>query len=1123
MLCLSTDIKWNVRSLAVAFYAYILHTRIDNEIGDIVFAYYDHEALKRIVIEVEEHYTFFDMLANSRIIDFSIDEMSESSMSAVITNESNVSVDLRRFNICIRRESRELRVDFYEGFSFAQQQNFSKFYLRIVKYSLEHGECQLNNYSMLREDEIYPIKHAFDNTSVSYNHTRLVLDDFYSHLLKNPNRTCIVYKDEEYSFSAIELQSNRIANLLHKGNLSLARGAIIYMGRSEKILSSILGIMKCAGYYLPVDISTPLERLKNIALDSKAAIILVDNDDIVDVITQMGLDAICVNVNSSDSENDYLDFERVLPGQNDPCYMIYTSGTTGKPKGVMITNRNIANFVSNNILTETVIAKKVETPCIIAPNKVGFDAFVGDMLLSISSGFKIVMASEEELDNPHLFFLSIKRNRVNIIQTTPTRLAVSLLSYHPEILSRFKVIACGGEPLIEEMINKIKDFARDSVLINVYGPTESTVWSAAANITKGDKGIGVPAQNTRCYVLNRYQKFLPNYETGILYIAGDGLGRYCFDPDNQREKFIIVNGIDEEIYNSGDTAYLNSDNYIIYGARADSQVKINGVRIELGEIESVAIKYSHIKECAVAVKEIPGIGRRLVLYYTSDVRINSGEFKTILSSLPDAYIPNYYVQLERLPVTSSNKVDRKSLPVPETNDDEELVLPQTDFEKVLYAAVHHVLQESHVEFAVSVTRPIADYGITSRQTSAILSYLEGQGLTNGNYRKIVNVHMSISEMAKGFETIDNSAITREFPRYSFDKYDDKSLYSCVLLTGASGYLGAHVLENLLKNTKAHIICLYHNSDIKKSYERYNMSIPFDSSRVDCVYGSLSEENLGLLDDDLELAESAEIIINCAAYVKYFGDAERFYMTNVLSVKNLISFAIKNRMVLNHISTLSVLGTGSNNVITEKDLWFEQNEIFENQYIESKFYAENEIMKMREAGLKYRIIRVGRLAWRRDGVFQHNRDDNEFYSTLKLFDTLDMVPSELLNTQIEVSPVDGCADAIVALSNCKKLNGVFHVMNENTVALSKIIESMNSVGCSIKEVPMSEFMEFYNLLSDDNVYKAVTKICCVSNNEFKIEHNDCVTNIITRSILPKRFKWPVVDEAYFGILFGKENC
>jgi len=816
--------------------------------------------------------------------------------------------------------------------------------------------------------------------------------------------------------------------------------------------------------------------------------------------------------------------------------MIYTSGTTGKPKGVRISNKNIANFVSNNILQISVKNAGIESPCIIAPNKVGFDAFVGDMLLSVSCGFKIVMASEEELVNPHLFVKAIKKNRVNLIQTTPTRLNMSVLNYSPETLKRFKVIVCGGEPLVDEVIKQISTYATDSTLINVYGPTETTVWSAAANITAGDKGIGFPAQNTRCYILNRFQKFIPNYETGILYIGGDGLGCYCFDPINQKEKYIYVEGIDEQIYNSGDTAYLDNKYFLIYGSRADSQVKINGVRIELGDIESLAKRSPHIKDCAAAVKDIPSVGRRLALFYTSDSNIEISTFRTLLSQLPDAYIPSYFIRLSVLPLTSSNKIDRKSLPIPEIENNDEIVLPTTKLEKVLYAAINQLLDENGLKTAISINTPISNYGINSHQKGSINSYLESKGFSFPDAHKLINVHKSIFEISKSLEaTTKQKTIVYDFPKHSFERYLKKGQISRVLLTGAAGFLGSHVLASLLINTKAEIICLYHNSSISEIFEKYHTDVVLDEKRVKYVYGTLSEKNFGLSDDDLELVESVDSIINCAAFVKYYGEEETFYKSNVLSVKNLCEFAIKNKIVLNHISTLSVLGSEANREITEKDFWFGQNEIFNNQYVESKFLAENEIIKSAENGLKYRVFRVGRLAWRRDGIFQHNCNENEFYATLKIFEHLNLVPKELLDISIEISPIDGCANAIVMLSSGNIINGTFHIMNDNLVTLSFIIECMNESGCRIKSVPMTKFMQEYNRIPDyktntirdddqarESIYKSVTNVCCISENEFHIEHNDYITNNLTKKALPTRFKWPEIDCEYFRCMFSKDK-
>lgn len=392
------------------------------------------------------------------------------------------------------------------------------------------------------------------------------------------------------------------------------------------------------------------------------------------------------------------------------------------------------------------------------------------MLLSVSCGYKIVMASDEELDNPYMFIQAIKYNRVNLIQTTPTRLNISILNHSSEILKRIKVIACGGERLVSSMIKKISCYAPDSTFIKVYGPTETTVWSTSSVISDGEKGIGNPSQNTRCYILNRFQKFIPNFETGIIYIAGDGLGQYYHDDKLQKEKYIYLSEVGEKVYNSNDTAYLDDENFIIYSSRIDTQVKINEVRIELGEIESVAKENHLIEECVVVIKEIPNIGKRLVLFYTSNTNIEKETFKGIFSRLPDTYIPSFYMHLDEFPLTTSSKIDRKKLPLP-NNGIIKKISPQSNLEILLCDAANDVLKDRHSNVLVGINEPLCEYGIESVDISKMIAFLSRKGYKCNNY-KLFNSHRSVFEIAKSLENDESKElIEMSFPKSVFKSYD----------------------------------------------------------------------------------------------------------------------------------------------------------------------------------------------------------------------------------------------------------------------------------------------------------------------------------------------------------------
>lgn len=1108
MILIENDLKWNNNIYALAFYTYLTYMKVDIDVNDINFVGYNNGKYYKYHIDLNVNKTFYQIL--STINSFEIAEESiDVSMLNVLILEKEIDIDKNKFDIIANIDDNKLIVDFIKNFSYNQINNFQKYFPRILKKIVENGDCVLSSFSILNKYEINELKSIY-NTKIPYNQNRTIIDDFYKHLAKNGDKPFILFNKREYTYLDIEKESNKISNMLNSVGFNNGNGVIIYLPRSNTLVSTILGVFKCGGYYIPVDISSPIERLCNIQEDSKSNIIMTSDKNYSSLREYFkNTDVKVLNIADLNKYSECLNDEPHMVNKNDPCYMIYTSGTTGKPKGVLICHKNIANFVSNNIFEKE--TKNIAEPCMISVNKVGFDAFVGDILLSIALGFKIAIATEEELENSNLFCELVNSSKANIIQTTPTRLKLSIMDNNPHIIKKFKVIGCGGEKLSKELIREIYRYNENANIINLYGPSETTVWSTQSLVSAGQSGIGLPIQNTSCYVLNRFKKLLPRFEIGVLYIGGDGLGCYCFDKDAQKEKFVTVDGIDGVIYNTGDMVFIDDAGFINYSARVDFQVKINGVRIELSEIETVAKKIKNLKDCVAEVKNIDGVGKRIVLYYISDGVIDSEVFSNELKILPSAYIPSYYVKLDKFPLTSSNKINKKELPMPQINVNT-IVNPKTQCEIDIFNICRKI--RSCVDFGIN--NKLCEIGFDSLDMISIVSEIQNVGYDiSANLSKLLDSSNTIEKMAKIIENKGTQNEKNNYPNILFNEY--RNLYKCktILLTGSSGFLGVHVLEKILSTTDSYVYCLCHKTNLASIYNKY-FKKEIDESRVKVLYGDLYLDNFGLSDDDYELLTSVDSIINCAAYVKYFGDSSTFYNTNILSVKKLIKFAIKNKIVLNHISTLSVLGDEFK-YIDEHCFYVGQDKAFENQYIKSKFGAEYEIFKNIYSGLNFRIIRIGRLAWRHtDGVFQFNKDSNEFYSTLKLFIELKKVPQSIVDEMLEISPVDYCADAIVKLVNQKYANGIFHLMNEKKVKIIDIINSLNKYGQDIEVVGDDTFISAFNGIEDGSL-KKIIKICCFRNSNFVIENNDGIQNKITAKILhDENFNWPKLSDKYFEL-------
>ena len=1110
VLKLTTD--YSAIELAMSFYTYVLHTRVDINLEDIYFVYQENKKLYRVVLNCLQDKTFGDIMGNSEIVEITdINNLQGDNpfVCVYIDNEEYQEENYKDAQIVINRTGTKYYFELQREFSYNQKTNFEKYFIRLVNNIKENYEQKLEEISILEEEEKNELINTY-KTKAEYDPDKTILEYFKEHLEKNPTKACVTFRNVDYSYTDIYLESNYIANVLNELGVQPKQGVVIFMERSQHVISSILAAMQCGCYYIPVDISTPDDRLATICEDANPYVIITNNDTKMRVAAKQIPNIKVFNVDDIDIEKSEK-FQELnssyKPTRDDRCYMIYTSGTTGKPKGVAIRNKNISNFVTNNVIEKNL--KSVANSAIMASNKVGFDAFIGDSLLPLAIGLRIVMASAEDLNNPSNFVRTIESSGVNVIQTTPTRLNLSILECEPEVLKNFEIVACGGEPLLPTIINKITTYSKANI-INLYGPTETTVWSTTACVTKGEKGIGRPSENQNCYILNRYMKLLPKYETGIVYISGDGLGEYCFDELNQKLKYIKCDEIDELLYNTGDTAYIDSDDYIMFGSRADTQVKINGVRIELTEIENVALQLKEIKECVAITKDIPNVGKRLVMYYTENEAIDEASIKKYLrTKLPETYIPSFIMKFSEMPLTSSNKIDKKALPLPELErKEDDIVMPQNILEKTIYNAIKKI-------------KPYINLGVNSSYEGEFDSldltciYSELADKEYDITLEMLANSTTIAEVVEKFKNKNKTTDLNKYPKYSFNQYSDVLDYNNILLTGVTGFLGIHILENLLKNTTSNIICLVHkNKNLKSIYNSYSMETPYDESRISVIQGSLEKEDLGLSYSDEKIIKKADTIINCAAYVNYFGNKSTFENSNVLSVRNLAKFAMKHNLILNHVSTLSVLGTDAQEPINEYNLFFGQN-IQQNQYIESKFMGELELQEAAKKGLKYRNFRIGRLAWRvKDNKFQNNADSNEFYSSLMLFKEMHMVPSNIINTSIEISPIEYCADAICKLIHQNRVNGNFHIMNNNVVSVKDIISYLNEYDSNIKIVPKEIFMKAFNSNNDE---LKMRNMICISNGEYQMEANPFVKDDMTRILLEDTgFKWPRINKQYFKI-------
>ena len=412
----------------------------------------------------------------------------------------------------------------------------------------------------------------------------------------------------------------------------------IQMHRNPELLFFITYLFKKKIPFLMIDPAYPEDRIRYMLENSKATIHITDNFTM-----------------------RYLNEHKDTNSWSDTAYVIYTSGTTGNPKGVIITRDALFNFVKG--ISEIIdFSSEKKIACLTT---VSFDIIFLESIMALSKGLTVVLASEEEQYNPKLMAKLIQKNNVDMIQMTPSTMQL-LLNYDKELscLKDVKEIMIGGEPFPFSLL-QILQKKTTAKIYNMYGPTETTIWSAVSDLTcKKRIDIGHPIKNTEIYIVDKNLCILPNGQTGEICIAGQGLAKGYLDRDDlTTEKFVYLpQKPNVRVYRTGDLGRYLSDGELEYLGRTDNQVKIRGHRIELEEIEANLNQFEGINQSIVIVIETSKTDKVLKAFYTSDNHIETKDIISNLSQkLPDYMIPAIFKRVENFIYTGNGKIDRKKV------------------------------------------------------------------------------------------------------------------------------------------------------------------------------------------------------------------------------------------------------------------------------------------------------------------------------------------------------------------------------------------------------------------------------------------------------------------------------
>ncbi len=496
----------------------------------------------------------------------------------------------------------------------------------------------------------------------------------------------MLFEGRTLTYGELDRSSSRLAAFLsHQG---IGPGSLVglYMNRSLHMMISLLGIMKAGAAYVPMDPAYPPERMAYMLADSGVRLLLTQSD-LKGKVQNCGTAVVALDESwhAIAAAHDEEPVDRAAP--EGLAYVIYTSGSTGRPKGVQVGHRALTNLLSSMARTPGFTPRDK----LLAVTTICFDIAALELYLPLISGGVVELATTRAASDGFELRKCMELSRPTVMQATPaTWKMLRTAGWTGD--TNLKIL-CGGEALPRDLANELVPLAGE--VWNLYGPTETTIWSSVSLVTaEGKVTIGRPIANTQFYVLDqRLQPVLPGVP-GELYIAGEGVAAgYFHQPELTQERFLPCPFGKEGavMYRTGDIVRFLRDGQVEYLHRADRQIKLHGYRIELGEIEHALRKHSSVREAIVLLREdAPGDGR-LVAYVVSAQRrgdVDSAELRRHLqTSLPDYFVPTIFMTVERIPLTPNGKVDQKALPLPSPNveftGDRERSAPSGELERCI--------------------------------------------------------------------------------------------------------------------------------------------------------------------------------------------------------------------------------------------------------------------------------------------------------------------------------------------------------------------------------------------------------------------------------------------------------
>ena len=1008
-----------------------------------------------------------------------------------------LELNVPKFKVAFYITEEGVTIEYDSGrYSHELMRHMAQSVCNAIAAFISHPEGKLKKVSLLDAQQI-ELLDSFNQTEVPYDDTQTVVSLFRQQAALHPDNMAVVYHDRHYTYREVDEMSDRIACYIHSildVQCESSPVVSILIPRCEWMAIASLGVLKAGCAYQPLDPTYPKERLAFMMRDADARLLICctsensSSDDGVEVglVSERNIPVL-----------DLKDFDSLPklagsfkagegPRAEDLFILLYTSGSTGVPKGVMLEHRNLVAFCH----WYQRYYGLDENCRVAAYASYGFDASMMDIYPALTCGSSVYIIGDDiRLNLPALndYF-----NAEGITHSFITTQVGYQFATHVDNHS-LRHFSVGGEKL--SALQPPTHYR----MHNGYGPTECTIFTTTYPLAayEQDIPIGKPVDNMKLFIVDKDFNRLPPGAAGELWISGPQVGRgYLNQPEKTAEAFmensssLSVSSSCKRFYRTGDIVRYLADGNIQFVGRRDSQVKIRGFRIELKEVEAVIRQFPGISDATVQAFDSPTGGKFIAAYVVSDQQVDVKRLNDFIGKQKPPYmIPAATMQIESIPLNQNQKVNRKLLPKPviqSANDHYEA--PANEQEEALCDIFARVLE---LERVGATDDFFNDLGGTSLNVTLVIVEADKLGLHIAYGDVFSNPTPRLLAAFLNRDSVEGESSSDLDAQYDYTpiknllrgntlecfRQGERRPVGRVLLTGATGYLGIHVLWKLVNLDKVpEIYCLIRAENNEKAEGRLKRLLFYYygknfkelfGSRLHVVLGDVTsfddstvvQRNHGDSRSDMVKLADCQIdtVFNCAAVVKHFSAGTEIEDVNIGGTENCIRFcqAVGARLI--HVSTYSTAGLSVNGkpapdiVQTEQRLYYGQ--YMDNRYVHSKFVSERVVLEaVALHGLDAKVMRVGNLAPRStDGEFQINAQTNSSMGRVRVFKILGCYPYEMTDQPMEFSPINEVASAIVLLAETPRGCCLFHPFNNHSVHFGDVLQELRLIGEAPRQV------------------------------------------------------------------------